>query len=100
MYTMGFTCQVSDIVTLDTFFVAPQTGSNQIICSTYIWIPTTGAEGGIVYENPVGDICWWPYAFVGYNPIAARKVLTTAVVNSITRNTTATPLYWGGAYNA
>jgi hypothetical protein len=100
MYTPGFSCQLSDFVTLDVAFAAPNPFADQIICSSYIMVPTSGTEGGIVYENPAGEVCYWPFAFVGYNPIAARKILTTAVVNGVTRDTTATPLYWAGSYGA
>lgn len=100
MYTLGFSCQISGLVTNDTYFVAPNPNSSQITCSSYIAVPTSGTEGGIVYENPVGETCYWPFAFVGYNPIAARKVLASAVVDGVMRLTTAAPLYWYGCYGA
>lgn len=100
MYTPGFSCSVSDLVSLDTPFSVPGTSANQIISSSYISVPTGGTEGGIVYKNPQGQVCYWPYAFVGYNPLAAVEILTTAVVEGIVRDTTATPLYWYGTYGA
>jgi hypothetical protein len=100
MYTPGFSCQISDFVTLDTPFVSPTPFADQIISSSYIMVPTSGTEGGIVYRNPQGTVCYWPFAFVGYNPIAATEILSTAVVNGVTRDTTATPLYWAGTYGA
>ncbi len=100
MYTPGFSCQLADFVTPDVPFAAPNPNANQIISSSYIMIPTTGTEGGIVYRNPAGEVCYWPFAFVGYNPIAATEILSTAVVNGVSRDTTATPLYWAGTYGA
>ena len=100
MYTPGFSCQLADFVTPDVPFAAPNPNANQIISSSYIMIPTTGTEGGIVYRNPAGEVCYWPFAFVGYNPIAATEILSTAVVDGQSRDTTATPLYWAGTYGA
>jgi hypothetical protein len=97
-YTPGFSCQISDLVTQNVPFAAPHPTPNQTICSSYIIVPTTGSEGGFVYENPAGEICYWPYAFVGYNPVAARQILTSATINGVNRTTTAAPLYWAGTY--
>ena len=98
MYTPGFSCQIGGMVVNGVPFAAPVPNSNQIICSTYLIVPTTGTEGGIVFENPEGQILFWPFAFIGYNPIAARQVLASATVNGTVQTTTATPLYWAGTY--
>jgi hypothetical protein len=96
MYTKGFSCQVSGYITNGVAFTAPQTSSNQIVSSTYIAIPTNGTEGVIVYVNPQGSTCVWPYAFIGYNPISATQILSSATIDDVVYTTTATPLYWGG----
>ena len=96
MFTEGFACGVSDAVTLDQYFVGPDGTSR--CTSYYIVITTTGNEGGIVYENPNKQICWAPYLFTGFNPVAATKILTSATVNGVVRTTTATTLSWYGVY--
>ena len=95
MITLGFVCGISGAVTLDTPFTD---GNGVAITSTYIVIPTTGTEGGIVYYNSNGNPMWLPYATLGYNPIAATRIVTTATVDGIIRTTTATPLAWMGSY--
>lgn len=81
MYTYGKTYGYSDVVTLDTNF--PN-------ISTYIHVGTTA--GNIVYENSVGENQYIANAGLGYHPIAARKILTSGVVNGISRTTTAVNL--------
>ena len=96
MITNGFTCETSDLVTVGTAFSDPN--SSISVISSYISIPTTGTEGGIVYVNRAGQTCYWPYAFIGYNPISAVKILASATINSVLRTTTATPMYWHAAF--
>lgn len=88
--TKGFTCGYSGLVTLDEFF------PNNLI-SSYISVSTTA--GSIVFENSVGDLEYWPNAFVGYNPISARRILTSGVVDGEERTTTASVLGWGAGGN-
>lgn len=90
--TNGFNGSISDIVTLGQQFTDYVTG-NPVI-STYLIIPTIGEEGSIVYVDSGGNLRYHPYAFIGYNPIAAAQVLSSAIVNGEMRMTTATPLYW------
>lgn len=100
MYTAGFACQCSGMVTLDVPFTVPLPNTNQIIVSSYIAVPTTATEGGIVYQNSAGQILFWPFAFIGYNPIAATMILTSATIGGVIHTTTATPLSWYGSYGA
>jgi len=95
MITLGFACGISGPVTLDTAFTD---GSGTPITSTYIGIPTGSGEGGIVYVNSIGVTKWWPFAYIGYNPIAASKILTSATVDGTPRTTTATNLFFAGSY--
>lgn len=97
MKTNGFVCAVSDAITLDSPFQDLQ--GNPVV-SSYIMIPTGGTEGGIVFSDNNGNAAWWPYAFVGYNPIAATKILTSATVKGIPRTTTAVPTAWAGEVHA
>lgn len=90
--TNGFNGSISDVVTLGTEFIDYVSG--QPVISTYIVIPTTGEEGSIVYVDSGGNLRYMPYIFLGYNPIAAQKILSSGMVNGISRMTTATPLYW------
>lgn len=96
--TNGFNGSISDVVTLGTAFTDYVTG-NPVI-STYIIIPTIGEEGAIVYVDSGGNYRYLPYAFIGYNPIAAAKILSSATVDGIMRTTTATPLYWLSGTNS
>lgn len=86
MKTKGFTCGLSGLVTLNEYLP---------YASTYITVSTTG--GSIVYENTAGENKYWPFAFVGYNPIAAKKILSEAVVDGVARTTTATVLGWAAS---
>jgi len=95
MITLGFTCGISNLVTLDVPFTD---GNGVPITSTYITIPTTGTEGGIAYYNSNGDPMWKPYAVLGYNPIAAKMIATSVIIDSVTYTTTATPMDWAGSY--
>jgi hypothetical protein len=100
MQTFGFTCGRSGVATLDQLFSTTISGVTYPVVSTYIIIPTTGAEGGIVYENSAGEVMYWPYTVFGYNPIAATKILTSATVNGTPRTTTATPIGWMASVNS
>ena len=86
MITLGFAFGYSDIVTLDT----PFTNGTNPIYSSYIYV--YGSAGDIVYRNSAGDLQYLPSATLGYNPIAATEILTTGVVNGVSRDTTATGL--------
>lgn len=97
MQTFGFTCGYSGIVTLDVTFSTVIDGATYPVVSSYLFMPSTASEGGIVYVNSAGETMWWPYAVLGYNPIAATQVLTSAFVNGIPRNTTAMTLAWAGS---
>jgi hypothetical protein len=100
MYTLGFTCGRSGQVTLGQLFSATVTGATYPVVSTYITIPSTGTEGGIVYVNSAGETMWWPNAVLGYNPIAATMILSAGLVNGILQTTTANPLSWAASVNA
>lgn len=88
MITKGFTCGRHGAVTLDE--VLPDN-----LTSSYISVGTTA--GAIVFENSSGNPQWCPFAFVGWNIIAARKILTSAVVDGATRETTAVGLGWAAS---
>lgn len=84
MDTKGFACGYSGAVTLDSAF--PNN-----LSSTYISVQVAG---DIVYVNTLGQNQWWPNAFVGYNPIGAIKILTSGVVDGVSKSTSATGLAW------
>jgi hypothetical protein len=44
--------------------------------------------------NTAGELQYAPDAFVGYNPIAAKKILSEGVVDGVARTTTATVTGW------
>jgi len=88
--SLGFSCSLSGNVTLDEYFVP--VGVSQIITSSYISVGNTA--GVIVYQNGTGNAQVWPNGFVGYNPIAATKILTSAVIDEVEYTTTATGLAW------
>jgi len=96
MQTFGFVCGHSGLVVLDTSFSSIISSTYPVV-SSYIILPSTATEGGIVYQNSAGETMWWPYAVLGYNPIAATKILTSATVNGTPRTTTATPMGWAGS---
>lgn len=96
--TNGFNGSISDVVMFDELFTDYVSG-NPVI-STYLIIPTIGEEGSIVYVDSGGNLRYHPYAFIGYNPIAAAKIMSSALVNGIFRETTATPLYWLSSTNS
>ncbi len=82
MRTLGFSCGYSGTFVLNT-------PSPNGLVSTYVILPTGGTEGGIVFRNSAGIAQYWPYAFIGLNPIAATEILTSAVIDEVTYTTTA-----------
>lgn len=85
MISYGFAFGYSDYATLDVNFPKP---------SVYIYV--TGTPGDIVYENSAGLAQWLPGAVSsGIYPIAAKRILTSGVVNGTERTTTATGLVYG-----
>ena len=91
MYTNGFACAWSGIVTVGTDFAFPNA---TFTGSTYLIVDTTG--GDIVFINPQGTTCVWKSAGVGLNPIAAKRVVASAVINSVTYTTAANVVGWAG----
>jgi hypothetical protein len=85
MVTLGFTFSYSDSVVNDTAFP---------FVSSYILI---GGSGDLVYEAPDGSAQWLPSAPIGYNPIAAKRVLSNGVVNGVARVTTSTSMVYCAA---
>lgn len=95
MLTLGFSCGKATPITLDQNFT--ELGTDNTFVSTYIQVTST--EGVIVFENTQGnpEVCW---AFVGYNPIAATKILTNATIDEVTYTTNANILYAVGSGKA
>lgn len=83
MITLGFSFSYSDVVTVDILFP---------YASSYIYVGDTA--GDIVYEAPDGTAQWVQNAGLGYNPIAAKRVLTSGTVNGTPRTTTATGMVY------
>lgn len=83
MKTKGYTCGYSGLVTLDEDLPHP---------SAYISVSATA--GDIVFVNTAGETQYWPFAFIGYNPIAAKRILTSATIDGVLRATTAGVLGW------
>ena len=100
MQTFGFTCGYSAPVVLDQPFSASILNPTYPVVSTYIFLPSSGVEGGVVYKNTAGEVLWWPYISFGYNPIAATMILTSATVNGIPRTTAASPIMWAGRFHS
>lgn len=91
MITNGVSFGLSDIVTLDTQF----TVNSRNFYSTYIYVGSTA--GDIVFQNSAGINQWLQAASLGYHPIAAGKILTSGVVNGVSRTTTATGMSYCGS---
>ncbi|CAB4127716.1 hypothetical protein UFOVP98_3 [uncultured Caudovirales phage] len=84
MISWGFAFGFSDLAVLDTLFVKP---------SIYIYV--SGDAGDIVYENTAGLAQYFPGAQAnGLYPIAARRILTSGIVNGNSQTTTATDLVY------
>jgi hypothetical protein len=94
MLTLGFAAGISGSVVLGQNF----TDLNGRTCtSTYIIVANSGAEGSLVYVNSNGQTQYAPYVFFGYNPIAATKVLSSAIIDGTIYSTTATGLSFAGS---
>lgn len=98
MKTYGFACGRSGIVNLDELFSVqfPST-NNYTVASSYLLV---SVAGNIVYQNTAGEICVLVGAIVGYNPIAAVKVLTGATIGGTAYTTGATITAWLGSINS
>lgn len=92
MLTLGFSCGKAIPVTLDEYFAELQTAKQ--FASTYIQV--TDHSGVIVFLNTNGFI-EVGYGQVGFNPIAAVKILTSAVIEEVTYTTSASGLYAYGS---
>jgi hypothetical protein len=87
MNTQGFACGLSGYAALDTAFPA---------ASSYIYV--SGSSGDIVYQNTAGNPQIWPGAQqYGIYPIAATQILTSAVIDGVTKTTTATDMVYASS---
>lgn len=87
MITNGFAFGYSDVATLDVNFPSQ---------SSYIYV--SGNAGDIVYENTLRQAQYLPSAQAGmFYPIGALRILSSGVVNGVSRNTTATGLVYCSA---
>jgi hypothetical protein len=77
--------------------VIPITSPLTPISLSRLFTSTCLATGGdIVYENSGGTAQWVPGTIeAGIYPIAARRILTSGIVNGTERTTTATGLVYG-----
>ena len=82
MITNGFAFGLSDLVELDVEF--PR--------SSYIYVG--GTAGDIVYLNTLGQAQYLANAGLGYHPIGAKQIVTSADVNGTERTTTATGMVY------
>jgi hypothetical protein len=84
MISWGFAFGYSDLAVVDTNFEKP---------SCYLWV--SGGTGNIVYENTAGQAQYFPNA-QGNNiyPIAARRILSSGIVNGVERTTSATGIVY------
>lgn len=99
MITWGFVAKYSDVVTLDTDFSIVVAGNTLVMESMYILV--TGSSGNIVWQNKLGVNCYLPNAQSGaLYPIGAAQILTSGVVNGVSRTTSATGLVWLASPNA
>lgn len=94
MQTFGFSCGYAGGVVLDEYFSVQVPSYTYPLVSSYIVLPSTATPGLIVYENSAGEAVYTPYGILGYNPIAATRILTSATINGVLRTTTATPMGW------
>lgn len=85
MQRRGFTVGYSDLVTIDTPF---------LVLSSYIYVPT-GGTGDIVWLNASGNPQFLSAAGVGYHPLAASQIVTSATVNGTLRTTSASNMTYG-----
>jgi len=84
MISWGFAFGYSDVATSDVAFPKP---------SCYLYISGTG--GNIVYENSAGVAQYFPNAQANnLYPIAAKRILSSAVVNGIERVNTASGIVY------
>lgn len=84
MLTNGFVFNYSDLVSVGTAFPFP---------SYYIYV--SGNSGDIVYQNSAGLAQYFPAAQAGMGyAIGATKILSSAMVNGVSRTTGATGLVY------
>lgn len=84
MITWGFAFGYSDLAVVGTLFAKP---------SCYLYV--SGSSGDIVYENSTGTAQYFPNAQANnIYPIAARKIVASAVVNGVLRTTAATSIVY------
>ncbi len=86
MQTNGFAAGYSDYAEIDTALPFP---------SSYL---CPNGAGNIVYINTNGIPQWWPNCLANViYPIAARTIVTSAVVNGVERTTTATNIVYAAS---
>lgn len=89
MQTNGFVFGLSDLATVDQNFPQP---------SSYLYV--SGSGGDIVFMNTAGNAQYFPDAQANIMyPIGAVRILSSAVVNGVSRTTTATEIAYCSSYN-
>jgi hypothetical protein len=95
MITWGFVVSYSDAVTIGSPFTMTINGVLTSFTATYIGIETSGSSGDIVWLNALGQAQWLPNCQAGqFYPIGASQIVASAIVNGVSRTTTATSLVW------
>lgn len=99
MQTLGFTCGYAGSVILDQYFKDQVPGSTYPVVSSYLIMPATATVGSVVFENSAGQLFYLPTLLLGYNPVAAVRILSSGIVDGVERFTTADPISWLGSVN-
>ena len=93
MITWGFVVSYSDVVTVGQPFT--NNASGLPLTATYIGINMGGSSGDIVWLNALGIPQWLPGCQAGqFYPIGASQIVASAIVNGVSRTTTATEMIW------
>lgn len=90
MKPKGYIVDYSNLITLDT----PFTFNNVTYNSTYV---TVGVAGNIVWMNSDGQLNYIDSAQIGYQMINASQIVTSGMVEGVSRTTTATNMTWFGS---
>jgi|HubBroStandDraft_6_1064221.scaffolds.fasta_scaffold11517_6 hypothetical protein len=90
MITWGFVASYGDAITIGKPFTQTVQGHLVTFISSYILV---GSSGDLVWLNALGIPQWLPGTLAGQAyPIGASQIVASAIVNGVSRTTTASSL--------
>jgi len=96
MITWGFVAAYSDTVALNTPITVTVNGKTSTPSVAFVTVTTT--DGDLVWLNGLGIPQFLPGCIAGVSyPIGATQIVSSGIVNGVSRTTTAVGFSWMGS---